>query len=380
MTRRQPGSGTLTERSPGTWRLRVFIGTDPVTGKPRQRTRTVHAKNKTAANKALAAFVTECMAEPKPGPDATVGLVVEEWLRQVTALGRSPRTLHEARRTLDRVLIPRLGTIKAATLTPYHIDQLYQALIGDGLSAATVRRYHAILTAALALAVKWDWLERNPADKAALPALGHQVLRVPTHDEVKRLLTAAKDRNPRWGMLLALALATGARRGELCALRWTDVFDERVRIARSIYRAGQDRGEKGTKGGRERWVSVGPVVIALLNDWWDQVHETARDAGVTLVPDAFIVSPMPDGSRPVNPDTLSSVVHDLAVKLGMPHVHLHSLRHFAATELIGSGVNPRDAAEILGHADPALTLRVYTHSTAARQREAADVLGRALGP
>jgi integrase len=80
----------------------------------------------------------------------------------------------------------------------------------------------------------------------------------------------------------------------------------------------------------------------------------------------------------VNPDTLSAVVHNLCRDLGMPHVHLHSLRHYAATELIGAGVNPRDAAEILGHADPALTLRVYTHGTTERQRQGGEVLGRVL--
>lgn len=62
----------------------------------------------------------------------------------------------------------------------------------------------------------------------------------------------------------------------------------------------------------------------------------------------------------------------------MPHVHLHSLRHFAATELIGSGVNPRDAADLLGHADPSRTLRVYAHATTDRQHLAAAALGEAI--
>ena len=65
-------------------------------------------------------------------------------------------------------------------------------------------------------------------------------------------------------MLLSLAVLTGARQGELCALRWTDVEGERIRIRRSLYRAGPDRGEKSTKGGRERWVVVAPTGRALL--------------------------------------------------------------------------------------------------------------------
>ena len=90
--------------------------------------------------------------------------------------------------------------------------------------------------------------------------------------------------------------------------------------------------------------------------------------------DAFVVSPLPDGSRPVSPETFSSVVHKLCAELDMPHVHLHSLRHFAATEMLSPGIDPRNAAEILGHANPTLTLSLFSHATLDRQRTAAEVL------
>ena len=125
---------------------------------------------------------------------------------------------------------------------------------------------------------------------------------------------------------------------------------------------------------------MGPVAALLLEDWRSTCEAEAERLGVELVHDAFVVSSMPDGSRPVNPDTLSSTVTRLCAGPGMLLVHLHSLRHYAATELIGSGVNPRDVAELLGHADPALTLRVCTHGTVARQRVAGEVLERALIP
>jgi integrase len=59
-------------------------------------------------------------------------------------------------------------------------------------------------------------------------------------------------------------------------------------------------------------------------------------------------------------------------------VHLHSLRHFAATEMLAAGIDPRNAAEVLGHANPSLTLSLYGHATNERQRQAAEVLGRAF--
>jgi integrase len=116
--------------------------------------------------------------------------------------------------------------------------------------------------------------------------------------------------------------------------------------------------------------------MAILEDWRMTCQQAAKAADVELVDDAFIVSTFPDGSRPVNPDTLTSVVHKLCVELEMSHVHLHSLRHFAATEMLGAGIDPRNAAEVLGHANPSLTLSLYGHATNERQRQAAAVLGR----
>jgi integrase len=76
-----------------------------------------------------------------------------------------------------------------------------------------------VLSASLSQAVRWGWLDCNPAERAQSPSLERIELRVPTDDEVRSLLTAATERNERWGMLLTLAVPAGARRSELCALR-----------------------------------------------------------------------------------------------------------------------------------------------------------------
>jgi integrase len=73
---------------------------------------------------------------------------------------------------------------------------------------------------------------------------------------------------------------------------------------------------------------------------------------------------------------MSREVRKVADQLGMKSIHLHSLRHFAATELLAAGISARDTAEMLGHADPSLTLKVYAHATTERQRAAAGVLAR----
>jgi integrase len=381
--RRPKGSGSIQQIAPAKYRLRVFVGTDPVTGSPRQITRTVQAKTRREAQQILDSLRDDVVDAEPTGTTATVRTVINEWLTHSEARGRSPKTLHEARRSAETVIFPVLGDVRLQELTPRHLDELYRRLsTGEGrdrpLKPASIRRHHAVLSAALGQAVRWGWLDRNPAERAQPPALGRASLRVPTPDEVRALLSRSQAENDKWGMLIALAVLTGARRGELCALRWPDVDGDVIGIRRSVYRAGDARGEKGTKGGRERQVMVGPPGVELLRQWRTRCEKHAAERGVELAADAFVVSPFPDGSRPVNPDSFSAAVYRMCKELGMPHVHLHSLRHFAATEMLAAGIDARNAAEVLGHANPSLTLSVYTHATAERQRKAADVLGRVL--
>jgi integrase len=102
-------------------------------------------------------------------------------------------------------------------------------------------------------------------------------------------------------MLFTLAVLTGGRRGELCGLRWIDVEGDSIRFRRSLYRAGEERGEKYTKTGREPRNSVAGAGMAILRDWQTRCEAAAETAEVELVDDALIVSTFPDGSRPVNP-------------------------------------------------------------------------------
>ncbi len=95
--------------------------------------------------------------------------------------------------------------------------------------------------------------------------------------------------------------------------------------------------------------------------------------------DSFVFSSFPDGSRPLNPDTVSAYVARLADRLNLD-LHMHSLRHFATTELLAGGVAPNDVATLLGHADPAFTMRRYGHATDERQAQAAALLAGVLAP
>jgi integrase len=130
------------------------------------------------------------------------------------------------------------------------------------MAPATVRQVHAILRRTLDQAARWCWIPANPAALASPPRLGSVEIRPPTPEEVTRLLATAYEADPDFAVLLWLAATTGARRGELCALRWRNVDLEAAEllILRNLFQAAgrlvgeghQDpcRAPAGTLGGQ----------------------------------------------------------------------------------------------------------------------------------
>ena len=162
---------------------------------------------------------------------------------------------------------------------------------------------------------------------------------------------------------MMLAAATGARRSELIALRWTDVDLERgmVSIERGIVSGPDGLVEKGTKTHSSRRVSLDAGTAAALVDHHARATDRARMCRVPLAADAFVFSNAVDGSEPWFPDSVSRSFRLLCDKEGVPGVRLHDLRHFVATQLLSAGVDVRTVAGRLGHRNAATTLNVYAH-------------------
>jgi integrase len=352
----------------------VAYGKDPVTGKLRRKTWTFEAHGRRAAERQAARLIDSHEQDGIVGTRATVEQLLEEFMRFSVARGRSPTTLAEYRRIVDVVLVPAIGRHPVQELTPHHLDSLYaNAMRGPkALSASSVRRYHSLISAALSQSVKWGWIDRNPAARATAPSAPIERVEVPSAREVQTLIEACQASSEQLGMFALLAAVTGCRRGELAALPWEDIKGDLITIRASAYSLGGAHGIKATKTGRERTIVAGPEVLDVLADWRRRQESVAEERGLRLDESCFVLSPGPDGGLPANVHTISSAIRRVADSADRPGIHLHSLRHFAATELLGTGVSARDAADRLGHADPTMTLRVYAHATPERQRRAAD--------
>jgi integrase len=401
--RRTPGTGTMRERPPGSgrWQLRAFAGVDELTGEPRQVTKTF-VGTEAKAKVALGKFVSDVNDGKFEPSTATVGEVLDKWLEAATVSQR-PRTLEENRRKIDHRIRPVLGSLRLNKLKPAVLDAAYRQWLNEGLSPATVHKYHSILSAASRQAVKWGWLTQAPTERASPPMVERKDLVVPTPERLNALIRAAEQEDGVLATLISLAALTGARRGELVALRWSDIDLDAgtIRIARSLTVAGGEHHVGSTKTHASRVLALDPVAVAVLRHRWAEMEDLCERAESPLVADPYVLSYNANGAVPVNPDTFTHRFGALCEAMEAPALkrlrkrdpkaergdlapkdrwayRFHDLRHFSVTMLIAAGVDVRTVAERHGHARATMTLDRYAHALPERDRGAAAVLGAVL--
>ncbi|HTT88936.1 MAG TPA: tyrosine-type recombinase/integrase [Acidimicrobiales bacterium] len=378
------GKGTIRERSPGSWQLRVYLGRDGH-GKPIQVSRTFKGgKRQAQAELARLLVQVEDRGAPLKGA-VTVAELLERWLDHITPQ-RQPGTVR-GHRTCTHAVIAEIGHVRLSKLTAQELDRAYARWLAAGLAPATVRRYHSVLAAGLHQARRWGLVTQAVTDLASPPPMHARPPTVPDPAAVQALVITAENENPVLAMAIVLAAITGARLGELCGLRWSDIdLEHNVLHIRRAVKHGLDKRELvvgPTKTHQHRKVSLDPTALALLAGHRQRVESWAAQGGVSLLEDGYVLpgGPAwgfdPSGAEPLKPDTVTSAFARLAERC-RAQVRFHDLRHFSATQLIGAGVDVRTVAYRLGHADPSTTLRVYSHALAERDREAAAILGKLI--
>jgi integrase len=346
-----------------------------------QISKTFHGSSR-EADSALRDLVDKYGEGRPDGVGVTVGKFLDRWLEECERMDLSPTTIRNYKSQIEQTIRPRFGKLALIRLTPKHLDDLYGDMKDQGLSSKTIRNHHAVISSALHQAVRWGWVKENVALKAKPPRVPQRRVQAPSVDDVRSVIEAAELRDPRLAPLLMLAALTGMRRAELCALRWTDVDLERreLDVSRSIIVVSGGLAEKSTKTDRFRMVALDDVGVSLLEHHRVRVDEWAQAAGVVVQPNGYVFSHAPDASKPFRPDNVTGFFTRVRNSLGLREVSLHDLRHFTATQLIGAGVDVRTVAGRLGHSDPSVTLRVYSHALEERDRAAAEVMGKVLNP
>jgi len=248
------------------------------------------------------------------------------------------------------------------------------------LAPSSVRQIHSIISGALAAATRWEWIPSNPAAGAKQPKKTPPQPKPPTPAEAAQIAEAAWSQDSEWGLLIWLKMVTGARRGELLALRWYDVQLDLalLEVRRSFTRRGGKAREKATKTHQMRRIGLDAGTVELLRAHRRRYEEQVGALVATPDESAFVFSYEADHSRACNPDGITHRYARMCAGLGIES-HLHTLRHYSATELVSAGVDVRTVAGRLGHGGGgSTTLKVYAAWVAESDRRAADILAGRL--
>lgn len=373
--------GSMRERSPGYWQLRVYEGTDPVSGKKRYRTRAFRG-GKREASRELARLVAEVDGGVVTPTRKNVGALLDEWLAHIEHLGRSPSTLYNYRRLVEQ-LPDGFKSKQLAKVTPKLIDELYHHLGTVGKrKPATVLRFHALLRSAFAQGVRWGLIDRNPTDRATPPRVNRPEIKPPAVGDVLRVIDrAAASRNPENAVVFRLLAATGCRRGEVCGLQWRD-FDfstepMRVVIRRAVLEIEKQLIVQGTKTHAVRSVGLDEETAEMLREHRARAAEDGLASGTPPTPEDFVFRKAPGSSEPLPPDRIGQAWSRYCKELGVK-ARLHDLRHLQASMLLDAGEAVTVVAARLGHRDTSTTLKVYSHLMPGADSRAASVIGSAF--
>lgn len=300
---------------------------------------------------------------------------LDSWLAHMR--GRVRRVTYEGYEViLRRHAVPALGELPLLELTPLHLQQLYSDLLAGSagkkeLSGGSVLNLHLVLTQAFGQAVRWQLLPANPAAGAQPPRPRRSTRLVADPQLVQRVLAATE------GTVLelpcALAIATGMRRGEILALRWSDLGDnwDVVRVVRTLQPTQQGLVFEEPKTQRSRRSVLLPEFLRpYLQRQQQRQNERRLRLGERWHDEGLLID-RGDGS-PMNPDTLSTGWARFLRKRGLPPLRFHDLRHAHATLLLLQGVHPKIVSERLGHASIGITLDTYSHVLPTMQEEAAQ--------
>ncbi len=301
------------------------------------------------------------------------------WLARQTHYKES--TLAGYARQLETIY-PLIGGIPLCKLRPMVLEEMCQQLRrkpgrkGKPLSEATVHKYLDTVSAVLEDAAKNDILLYNPAHRVNTVLVQHAPQRIPQAHEMQRLLQCILQEPLLYRVYYLMALSTGLRRGELCALRWSDLHTgNQLFVQRSRTTVvGKGVRESDTKNHRARVVVLPQLVFDYLGEWrFAQLHDGGDPA-----PDSLIFA-KPRG--PVHPDTFSKHLRRLYARNGFPaEYHLHTLRHYFATYLLENNTSKQVTASLLGHADTAFLERTYCHPQEECKAQAAGILNDLLVP
>jgi len=305
--------------------------------------------------------------------NVTLGDFIPKWL-EFHKTTVAPNTAVQYKQQTDNYILPELGKIKLRDLSLNIIEAHYMALQKSGLGASSVRYVHAILRKCLNDAVRRGYIGYNPTQGAILPRVDDKEMVFLDEDEILRFLITIQESS--YNALYTLAIKTGMRKGELLALKWTDLNWQHstLRVQRQVQRI---KGEglvfrpPKTRAGR-RTVQLGQKTLETLRQQYQESKRQANLAGENWKEHGLIF-PSVVGT-PLDGENVTKDFKTQLEKAGVKKIRFHDLRHTAASLLLNNGVPVIVVSKMLGHAKTSTTLNIYGHLMPTMQEQAAQVM------
>ena len=385
--KRANGEGSLRKRKNGTWEGRVSLGVNPETGKT--ITKSVYGRTQKEVREKMTALLygEERQTEsPSAAPNAPAEqapqadeMTVSEWLDIWLAeyLVDVKRGTYNAYESVVRLhLKPAFGKYRLSELKTPIIQKVLNQYRRDGKSPKYIKNIHGVLHRAMEMAVRAEYLEKNPTSACVLPRVVEKPVEPLDMPEQKKLFEAL--RGNRFETLFLTAMFTGMRVGELIGLTWDCVdFDNGlIHVTKQLVQT-RAKGQKyafGTlKNGKTRVIAPAPFVMQLLERHKAAQEEERLSRGDLWNEGEFpgLVFTHPDGSHYSQP-TIWKEFQDILKAAGLEHHRVHDLRHTFAVNSLKAGDDIKTLQENMGHYSAAFTLDRYGHVTPSMRRDSAN--------
>jgi len=291
----------------------------------------------------------------------TVSEYLERWLSDTARYQVAASTYGRYERSVRNHFLPFFKRLRLREVSVVHVRALKARKLEEGMHPNTVGVMQGVLSAALNQAVYDGLIPANPCARVKKAAArGKAQVRSLSQEDASRLLDAARDTQVE--ALITLALRTGMRQGELAALRWEDLDLEGPRPSIIVRRSADTRTKTvvtPTKTGEERTVGIGPRTVEVLKA--HRARQLEERMAATSWEDPGWVFPNTRG-KVRRRDSVMRSLRGLLSEAGLlADVRFHDLRHTAGTHALRRGRPIHEVSKMLGHADPAMTLRRYAH-------------------